>query len=455
MMKGSHKLRPNILISFVLGVVYAAFYDYIVRDYVFSVFNYYVKYNYYRLESEHLFLYLMICAVPLMFYKGIKHFSGAFTFFTYLLAYVPMMNTLFVAGYPKNISQPYVEALFISMVFIFITDGIVLGKKFMLKKRKRFSFRQMEILTVILLGVVVVTNISRVRFVNIFTDSSTMYDFREENLDEMRSGYSLYLIGWLNQVFIPLLMVAYLHTKQYLKYAASFGAMILMFMLDMQKLTFLMPFVITAVYFIYKSNPFVFLKNFHVLIFLAMMVFPFLCNAFRDNPLVSGIAFVLIFRTQCIEGVELNTYLSFFDLNEPQPYTWYTHIGIVRKIFGGYPYKGPLGRVVTGGGGNANGMFWLMDGLAAGGPVGIYIITIVFVLFKSLFTSIEYKMNKELALCVLIFAIASMMNVSLFTALLSGGIIVFYLVVLFVDLSVLNTAENPVTNVQKSERNSN
>ena len=60
-----------------------------------------------------------------------------------------------------------------------------------------------------------------------------------------------------------------------------------------------------------------------------------------------------------------------------------------------------------------------------------------FIIFKSLFCSIDFKVDKGMSLCVLLFAIASMVNLSLFTAILSCGFLVFYLVVMFFDLDIL------------------
>lgn len=436
-------IKNNILFSFFLGVVYALFYDYIVRDYLFSVFDYYVSYDYTPMDSGKTILYVMVCSFPLLLYQGVRHLSGAISFVTYLLVYVPMINTLFVAGYPYPIYSSYSTVLFISMSLLFLTDRIVIGKALILENRKRFSFKHLEILTVVLLAVILISNIRNLHFVNILTQSTDLYELREENNADMRGGVMLYLIGWAKQVFLPILMVAYLKTRQYWKYAATFAGLLLMFMLDMQKLTFLMPFVITALFFFYSMNEKFFLQYFHAILIATFILFPYLCNLLKSNPFILGISAILIMRTQCIEGIELNTYMRFFELQGGHPYTWYTHIGIIRKLTGAYPYKGPLGKVVTQGGANANGAFWLMDGLAAGGTVGILLATLLFILFKSLFTAVEKKMDKGLCLITLIFAISSLMNVSLFTALVSCGFIVFYLVVMFFDLSILSESEEP------------
>ena len=86
-----------------------------------------------------------------------------------------------------------------------------------------------------------------------------------------------------------------------------------------------------------------------------------------------------------------------------------------------------------------------MDGLAAGGPIGVLLSTVFFILFKSLFNAIDYRLDKGMSLCILLFAIASMVNVSLFTAILSCGFLVFYLVVMFFDLDILSTGFNVIT----------
>ena len=57
--------------------------------------------------------------------------------------------------------------------------------------------------------------------------------------------------------------------------------------------------------------------------------------------------------------------MDFFETTG-QPHTYYSHINIVNALTGMYPYKDSIGRAVMDRDSNANGNFWLMDGIAAG-----------------------------------------------------------------------------------------
>ena len=141
-------------------------------------------------------------------------------------------------------------------------------------------------------------------------------------------------------------------------------------------------------------------------------------------------------RTQCIEGMELNTYLTFFGHDGlSHSYTYYSHIGIINAITGMYPYSTSLGHAVTNGGANANGMFWLMDGVAAAGLEGCIFISAIFIFVKGLFNGISNRCNVALFSIISLFTMSMTMNVSLFTALLSCGLILFYLIFVYVDFS--------------------
>ena len=144
-------------------------------------------------------------------------------------------------------------------------------------------------------------------------------------------------------------------------------------------------------------------------------------------------------RTQCIEGMELNTYLRFFGHDGSiNPYTYYTHIGIVNKLTGAYPYDTSLGHVVSYHGANANGCFWLMDGVAAAGIWGIVFSTFVFIVIKSLFNSAEKRMNVSMFSVVSLFAMSMLVNVSLFTAIFSCGFLLMYILFIYLDLDAFH-----------------
>ncbi|MGV8135440.1 MAG: hypothetical protein AB2L20_09505 [Mangrovibacterium sp.] len=422
------KIKNSLILNFVAGLVYAVFYDFIFHNYIVALF----KTPYFVMSTSHYVSYLALCGIPMLFYKGQKSMSTVFSLFTYILIYVPFIETLSVCGYGSDYND-YRAVFFISMCCFFITDKMsLLSSSF--KTKVPISFQTFEMVSFGVLIFSVLVNVRNLNFVNILTQRDELYDSRS-GLQVVGGKWMVYILFWLKNAMLPCLLVYYLLAKKYFKYAFAFLGMIAIFMIDMQKLTFVMPFIITALYFLYVRNKYFFINYFHLMIIAFLIIFPLVCYWFKDNPIVYEIAAIIIMRTQCIEGMILNTYLSFFGLTELHPYTYYSHIGIVNVLTGSYPYKDSLGIAVTSGGANANACFWLMDGIAAGGVIGVVFASILFIVVKAIFNGISKKYDLGICIMVFLFAIAAMINVSLFTSLLSCGLIVLYLIFAFVDLN--------------------
>lgn len=423
-------LRSRIF-NLVLGILYAFVYEYVYANYIMVVFDQGGIRQ--HVVTNDIFWYYVLSALPFMFFIGIKTIGAAMSLFLYVLAYIPMMNMLFTGNFAESIRILYAIALFLSMSAFFMTDHIYAYRKLITSKRKLIPFRILEIITAIMFIFLVIIQRGNIHFVNFLQDSSEMYELRAAN-----SMGGNYIMAWLRSAFIPLLLVCYLHKKQYVKYLISFGAYIVLFMIDMQKITFIYPFLLTGMYYLATFREERFKKYFHVVLITMMIIIPLLLMGQLDNPVFYVVASIFIFRTMCIEGIELNTYLQFFEISN-HPYTYYTHIGLIDAVTHANPYPESIGIAVTEGNSNANGVFWLMDGVAAAGVVGVLIISLIFILVKSVLNSLDRKCSVALCVCVMLNGIQAMVNASLFTALNSCGFILIYLVFIFFDLSILKT----------------
>ncbi len=433
------KFARSRIINVALGVLYAIVYEYVYANYIMDVFDYGDTTRQHVVTSS-IVWYYVLSAVPFMFFKGVKTFGAALSLFLYILAYIPIMNMLYVGNYPDSIRDPYAIVLFISMCAFFLTDHLYAFKALQLKKRKLLSFKTLEIISAIMFIYLVIVQRGNIHFVNFIDSAARMYDLRAEN-----SLGGNYIMAWLRSAFIPLLLVCYLHKKDFAKYAICFGAFIVLYMIDMQKITFLYPFVLTGLYFVATFREEGFKRYFHIFFIMIMTVLALFLMTQLDNPILYTIAFIFLFRTMCIEGIEMNTYLQFFEIGH-HPYTYYNHIGIINAITHANPYPQSIGLAVTEGGGNANGVFWLMDGVAAAGVVGVIIIGIIFIFVKAILNSLDRKCSVALCVCIMLNGIISMVNVSLFTALNSCGFIMIYLVFMFFDLSCLK--EHPLYKIK-------
>lgn len=423
--------KPHFIPTIAIALIYTLFYDFIYKNYLVAYFGYYGE-TYSSMSPTTYILYTFLGVIPIVFYKGMSTVAAALSLFVYTLIYIPFIETLLVGGYSSSITIPYLIVFFVSMCIFFVTDNKYPFRN-LLKHKTTISFSKFEIITYACLAYVILMNLGSFRFVNFLAVDNNLYELRaNNNLDTL----SVYLSSWLKHVLVPLLMVSYLVERKYIKYAVTFFAFLLLFMLDKQKITFFVPFAITLMYFAYAKFTDLFMKYFHILIIGALVLIPWLLYSHLDNPAIFSIAAIFIMRTQCIEGLLINFYLNFFEVGN-HPYTYYTHINIINKLTGLYPYNDSIGYVVMYGDSNANGNFWLMDGIAAGGFVGCIIASIVFCIVKNMLNTASRGLNIYLCVVVLLFELSALTNTSIFTALLTGGVLIILLVFKYVEFPAL------------------
>lgn len=418
-------------LNIVIALAYVYFYDFIYCNYVCALFHE----TYIPLDVNDYILLGVTGSFPIFFYKGLKEIASVFSIFTYILAFIPFNETLAVGGFGSAYLD-YRILFIVSMCIFFTTDSFSIKSNLFARKSK-WSFLQFRRFVYLILVVVVLLNITNLHLTNFMNSRDVLYDLRA-NLKVVGGTPVVYLIYWLKNALLPILLVCALQRKEYLHVLFAFLGCLCMYMIDQQKITFLAPFAILMLFLLYKLNNIMLRNYYHIIIMLTLIIVPFLCFFYKDiSDTAYEIAAILIYRTQCIEGQELNTYLNFFGHDGTHPYTYYSHIGIINALTGMYPYGNmALGHAVTEGGSNANGMFWLMDGIAAGGFYGCAFIGIVFVFVKSFFNGIKQKCDVELFAVISLFAMSMTMNVSLFTALLSCGLLLFYFLFLYVDFDL-------------------
>ena len=228
-----------------------------------------------------------------------------------------------------------------------------------------------------------------------------------------------------------------------------FLGFILIFMLDKQKLTILFPMVVTGLYFVANTRIKFFATYFHAIIILfiaTVSIFIVWYVSYTDmtlssNPVFFTLASLFVMRTQCIEGMETVRYFSFF-INNNHPFTYYSHVNVINALTNSYPYKESIGATVAGDGGVSNATFWLMDGVAANGIMGVIIISILFAMFKSIMNSADSRCTVPIYVCISLQGIMSMMNLSLFTAINTCGLFMLFITLLFVKTNLRADSNN-------------
>lgn len=436
-MKSIFKLLSPINNS-LLAALYAVFYDYVYRSYILVVWgHFYTDRPYHTMEPFAFFCYILLSITPFLLYKGVKTIAAAFSLFLFLFVYIPFLDALLIYEFPSSIRIEYLLVFFFLMCLFFATDRKYLCKSLFANRKKRLPVKLLEYITLLLFAILVLLNKNLLKFVNFFADAEDLYLFRED----MDSVSAVYILCWLRAAFLPLLMVYYLNNKIMKKYIVCIIAYIFLFMLDKQKLTILFPIAITTIFYISKRYNLHFGRYFHLVLILLFIVFPILVISFESNPIVSVIAMTLVMRLQCIAGLQMEHYLSFFVL-ENNPFTLYGHINIINWLTGVYPYTESIGKTINTDGSDSNATFLLMDGIAALGVIGCLIIGFAFVILKSIINSCDRKCEISLCVPIFLFSIQSMLNVSLFTTFFTHGILLILIMFYFFDLKGLSHIKN-------------
>ena len=421
------------IITYIVAILYIIEYCYVYENFVFFYFDY-ANLHFQQLNTISYIVLITQALLPLYYYKGLINVASAFSIFIYIFVYIPYIVALQVAEIPYSDQLLYGVLLIFIMIFYFRTDNMYYTIKANSSK-KQISFSRFELLTLLLIIVVVIVNKSSMRMVNVFTEADVMYEQRLETSSGMQSWVA-YLISWITHAFLPVgLVYNYLLEKKY-KVAGYVGCFVLMFMIDMNKITLLIPFAM-IIFLHFGINSKFIESNFYSVVALFVAAASFVSYLFCN--LIFPLTQLLILRTQCIAGEQFDRYHHFF-LQQDNPFTYYMHISFLRKYSGLYPYHLSIGEMVAGGevGSNANANFLLMDGMAAMGFIGLIIVSVLFVIMKTYMNSICYSKKLIPVIAVFLFSIMSMLNTSLFTSLISFGLIPIYLIFKYVKMKEFN-----------------
>lgn len=403
----------------ILACLYCITYDFIYKNFVYELFSYLGNVEYIEMNLNDKIIWLFLSILPLCEYKGLVKLSSYINIFIYIFVYIPFIHAIFVA-YNISYEQKYTYSivLFIFILLYFkISNGWTFIKDISIKQQ--ISIRWIEILALTLTVVYIAISHSSMHFVNIFTQTDELYSLRAENAESEGLKGIGYIQGWLSGVLYPFLLVYYLKQKKHKKSILPLTGYFLIFMVDMQKMTFFMPFALIVLYLIVNSNFDIAKRYLHSFIMMPIVTISIILYLLRDNEIVFMLASIVLLRTVCVAGWLTQLYIHFFNEN---PYTYYSHINIINYITNSYPYNDSIGRVVSYGNQNANANFFLMDGVAAAGLPGIIFIGLFFMSLLIIINSLTSKYKISDLVIIITPSLAYFLNASIFTTLLSSGL---------------------------------
>lgn len=421
----------------VLNLITAIFYILIYRsiyiNYLVPVMGYMGYEANYTSRQEVLLCDLMIL-VPILFYEAKVKISDFFSIMVYLFMYVPSLISLqYFFGCSRYLG--YMMVFLLAMILFFkASDSRVSRQKYTegVGKIQLKYFIIFGFFCALVLLFLFRNNLHLVSF-------SDVYDLREDNT-EFAKGFALagYFQMWCQGIFSPLLITIGCSRKDRKLVLLGFLMSLLIYTATGLKSSIITPFIVLGFYYLMKQYMTDSIKLFFPLFVLVIGLLYYSSHFFEGS--VAHIAYSVIFmRSIGISAQFAPCYISVFDTH---PYTYYSHISIVRKLFGGYPFSDPsLGNAVweayTGENDmNANANFWLTDGVAAFGILGVVLITILFYVLLLYLNKISNAHNQSIIFAMFIPIIIIFTNASLFTTLLSGGLIIAMIILRYCKLEL-------------------
>lgn len=279
-----------------------------------------------------------------------------------------------------------------------------------------------------------------------FAGLSDVYDVREDasrSIESSGSRFGGYVFTWLDGFILPLLYAIALKRKHLWLGLVVVGAYALLYGLWASKISLLAPIYLLALYALVRLR-----KEYAPAVFVlgcatACAVPLFIAD---DGPVSTLIrdAWITVInvRVFCVPGLLIAQYLQFFSehaltfgshitgLNAfiPYPYDY----DVPRTV--GYYYYGVL---VT-----SNVNYWAQDGLAAFGLPGIPLISLVASVTYWILDSVTRTIPMQFVLVALGTVLFTISDNSLFTTLVTGGLL-FFLVAFFLAPLELSVGSPP------------
>ncbi len=397
----------NVIYVFLYSIAYFLMHKY----YLFPNFSYMGYQDNSSLDFLRIIYLAFIVVFPCL---SINRAAVLELFFSisYFLLYIPIVVT-FHFQYPNGSEFYYFTfILMFSYSLIFIIPNFF---KYNKMRFKEFKASNLVVLNLLMSSVILATNFSNFSVVS-FED---VYSHREN----VRSINPIigYLILWNTYLVSPLTLILGLLQKNKIAIVVGLSCSLLVYGVNASKIVLFIPFLIIFFYRLRKDLDKVF-KRLSIIFSTVIIILILMSQKFFM------ITAVILMRTFGIAGLLTYQYNEFFNHN---PLTYFTHINVINAVFGTYPYGDkPLGVVVSQyfdetSISNSNANFWATDGIASLGFEGIILISILLGLFLGIWKSLTNENNFYLMLLLIVSFSFIVLNVGLFTSLVSGGYLFF------------------------------
>lgn len=425
-------IRKTVCLNLVFGTAYILLFREIYTNYLVPTMGY-LGYEMNNTSVSDIILCDLLCLFPLFFYRVEKIVSNFISIMVYIFMYVPaQIGIQYFWGCGQYLG--YMLAFFAGMILFFKASNNKISNK-----RYTSNTGIMSLSLFVVIGFFCATVLLFIFRNNLhFVSFADVYDLREENSD-LGSDFPLagYFQMWCQSLFSPLLMSVGLYRKNKRYVLLGVLMSILIYTATGLKASIINPLVVIGFYFLMKK----YMKDSIALffpLFTIIIGLIYLTSLFFTGEVATMAYAVIFMRSIGIAAQMAPCYITVFSSHS---YTFYSHINIVNKITHQYPFSNPsLGNAVWeaykgSDVNNANANFWLTDGTAAAGVFGVLLISLFFYFLLVYINKLSNNHDKTTVFSMLIPIIISLTNASIFTTLLSSGLIIGMIILRYCDLT--------------------
>jgi hypothetical protein len=258
-------------------------------------------------------------------------------------------------------------------------------------------------------------------------------------LEASGSSFGGYVFHWLDGAVLPLLFAIALHRRNLWGIAAVVGTFVFLYGVWASKISLVAPFYLLGLYWLMGRRAERIPSEF-TLMCAVVLALPLLL--FADNPIVDMLRTVWVLvvnlRSFAVPGLLVVQYVQFFS---DHPLTYGSHVtGLNAFITYPYDYDIPrtvgfyyYGTLVT-----SNVNYWAQDGIAGFGLAGIPLISALAAGTFWVVDSLTRSLQLRFVMVGLGLVVMMITNVSLFTTLVTGGLLLMLLAYLFAPVRFAN-----------------
>jgi hypothetical protein len=404
----------------VLALLNAAAYHYAYVTFLHELFGY-ADFRYEQTSVTYFLWTYLATVFPIVAVRKSKSPSSIGATLIYTFNYVPIQLTLTFMAAEKNSALVVTQAiLMLSMIVLFRSSS---GRS--LSDQKSINYNTLTqlnrftapiyLLTALGLLMVYIEYHSVMRIVS-FSD---VYDLRSQASGVAVWKITDYLTMWISAVFGPFYIARALLLGRKIDWFVGILCFLTIYLAFGSKGALMSTLFILLLKYLDKSD-----SEFSIRLLWVVSIFVLLAAFIIPNEGIWGwINSIFLMRVLGSSGWSAAVYYEYFSSHA---FTFYTHIGPVNALFGGYPYgENSLGQEIArhyfANDANYNSGFWSSDGFAAMGAAGIPIITVLLGLFMRLMDRLAFHFPTKFINFWMLGFWMVLMNAPFTTALLSGG----------------------------------